>query len=86
MTPEALLELNLFDRTLEELTFSYDKNRQVKVYSTIAAEGISNREAEDVRKRTAEHSLKTHFVKSTSDTSPFYTPDSEKQSNRSHSP
>ena len=45
MIPEALREPNLFDHTLEELTFSYDKNRQVKVHSTIAAEAKSKREA-----------------------------------------
>ena len=78
MIPEALREPNLFDHTLEELTFSYDKNRQVKVHSTIAAEAKSNREAEILRNRTAEDSPKTPNTESTADTSSFYTPDSEK--------
>ena len=86
MIPEALREPNLFDHTLEELTFSYDKNRQEKVHSTIAAEAKSNREAEIVRNRTAEDSPKTPNTESTADTSPFYTPDSEKQSSTSHTP
>ena len=86
MIPEALREPNLFDHTLEESTFSYDKNRQVKVHSTIAAEAKSNREAEIVRNRTAEDSPKTPDTESTADTSPFYTPDSEKQSSTSHTP
>ena len=54
MIPEALCEPNLFDHTLEELTFSYDKNLQVKVHSTKAAEIQSYREAKIVRNRTAE--------------------------------
>ena len=86
MIPEALREPNLFGHTLEELTFSYDENRQVKVHSTIAAEAKSNREAEIVRNRTAKNSPKTPNTESTADTSPFYTPDSEKQSSTSHTP
>ena len=86
MIPEALREPNLVDHTLEELTFSYDKNRQVKVHSTKAAEARSNREAEIVRNRTAEDSPKTPNTESTADTSPFHTPDSEKQSSTSHAP
>ena len=86
MIPEAPREPNLFDHTLEELNFPYDKNRQVKVHSTIAAEAKSNREAEIVGNRTAEDSPKTPNTENTSDTSPFYTPDSEKQSSTSQTP
>ena len=75
MIPEKLREPILFDHTLEELTFSYDKNRQVKVHSTIAAEAKSNRKAEIVRNRTVEDSPKTLNTESTADTSPFYTPE-----------
>ena len=86
MIPEALCEPNLFDHTLDELTFSYDKTRQVKVHSTIGAEAKSNREAEIIRNMTAEDSPKTPNTESTADTSPFYTADPEKQSSTSHTP
>ena len=73
MIPEALREPNFFDHKLEELTFSYDKNRQVKDHSTVAAEAKSNREAEIVRNRTAEDSPKIPNREIRADTSPFYT-------------
>ena len=86
MIPEALREPNIFDHIPEELTFSYDKNRQVKVQSAIAKEPDSKFIAETVKKKTAEKPPRTPGTENTGDTSPFYTPDSEKASSRSHTP
>ena len=69
------------NQTSSNQIFPYDKNRQVKVHSTIAK---SNREAGFLRNRTVEDSPKTTNTGSIADTSPFYTPDKEKQSSASH--
>ena len=59
MIAEALREPNLFDHALEELTFSYDKNRQAKVYSKIATEPESKSVTEMVQNTTAEEPPRT---------------------------
>ena len=86
MIAEALREPNLFDHALEELTFSYDKNRRAKVYSKIATEPESKSVTEMVQNTTAEEPPRTPEMENTGDTSPFYTPESEKLSSRSHTP
>ena len=86
MIAEALREPNLFDQALEELTFSYDKNRRAKVYSKIATEPESKSVTEMVQNTTAEEPPRTPEMENTGDTSPFYTPESEKLSSRSHTP
>ena len=86
---QALLQSNFFGYTLEELNFSFDKKRQVKVHPKIATEAysilfITIIEAEIVRIRTAEDSAKISETENAADTQPFYTPDSEKYSSGSH--